>query len=823
MNAEAMAVLTTTAGASIPLVGVNATGRLDGLLFELEVEQRYQNRSTTNIEAVYTFPVPLRAAFLGLEIEIGARRLIARAKRTDQARREYEEALDEGNTAVLLEQADEGLYTVSLGNLLAGEAAVIRYRYAELLDVAQGSARLAIPTVIAPRYGDASRRVQPHQVPGVNLAVDYPFGLRIIVEGVLAGVPLTSPTHAIHTTREGLAVVVTLAEGAWLDRDFVLRAELGDFRGAAVTARDGDEYVALVSWTPAVPAPIEAPLALKVLIDCSGSMGGDSIAQARRALTAILDRLAPEAKRVAERSSAPSLGCCGGMPPDSLPRRPGAAIRGGAAATGDYIGLTRFGSNVVPVTDGLQRVTPALLSQLRDVARNLAADLGGTELPGALRAVVSQPTQGAAHPAVLLVTDGEIWAIDQALAAVASAGHRLFVVAVGAAPNEALARRVAEVTGGACEFVTPGEDMEQAILRMARRVCEPAYRLGDVRWPIAPRWIAPQPAAVFSGDTVHLQAGFREQPWGVLIATVTNADGETATMQSLAVSSIVRNGDTLARLAAARRLGALDDEEAAALAERYQLASRWTAFVVVDEREAKATQLPTLATAPQMLAAGWGGAGTVVAQAPAADKACYYDALDYRVAPQALEWDRAYYRESRARATPRARRGNVPSGKTAAHPRGFDAESSSMEFDEDSPSAIRTPRLRESADTEAHARPIHATPIDVATRLLEGLAGGHRVPRCGAGLAAFGVPADLITELLAVADDHGVAQAQAVHLFAALLVDRLKADLATGMRLDTDEVRRFMAILGDRRMRALRSQLARLLSVCTADAWGEEP
>ena len=95
--------------------------------------------------------MPLEAAFLGLEIEIGARRLIARAKRTDQARREYETAIDEGNTAVLLEQADEGLYTASLGNLLAGESAVIRYRYAELLDVVQGSARLRIPTVIAPR------------------------------------------------------------------------------------------------------------------------------------------------------------------------------------------------------------------------------------------------------------------------------------------------------------------------------------------------------------------------------------------------------------------------------------------------------------------------------------------------------------------------------------------------------------------------------------------------------------------------------------------------------------------------------------------------
>jgi len=50
--------------------------------------------------------------------------------------------------------AVHGLYTVSVGNLMAGETAVIRYRYAELLDAHDGYLRINVPTVIAPRYGD---------------------------------------------------------------------------------------------------------------------------------------------------------------------------------------------------------------------------------------------------------------------------------------------------------------------------------------------------------------------------------------------------------------------------------------------------------------------------------------------------------------------------------------------------------------------------------------------------------------------------------------------------------------------------------------------
>lgn len=868
MNAEAVAVLRTTADVPVPLVGVRATGRLNGLMFELEVEQRYENRSDTNIEAVYTFPVPLHAAFLGLGIEIGARRLVARAKRTDQARREYETAIDAGDTAVLLEHADDGLYTVSLGNLLAGETAVIRYRYAELLEVVQGAARLRIPTVIAPRYGDAARRVQPHQVPGVDLAAEYPFGLSIIVEGPLAEVPLTSPTHLVRTAREGTAAIVTLADGARLDRDFVLSAELGAFKGTSVTARDAaggvpphvdagecdppavpgwrDEsggveepgsFVSLVSWVPALPGPEDTPLALKVLIDCSGSMAGDSIAQARRALAAIVDRLglsdhrakhskagssaaASSWKRAIEQLSSmlpggggsPGVGCGGRIDPDP----PGGCIRAPRAT--DFIALTRFGSRVDRITNGLQPVTPGLMLRLRDVAQRLQADLGGTELPGALRDVLSQPTNGATDPAVLLITDGEIWAIDQALAAVAASGHRLFVVAVGAAPNEALARRVAEVTGGACEFVTPGEDVERTIVNMARRVREPGFRVSEVRWPITPRWTAPLPSAVFSGDTVHLLAGFDAQPEGVAIVSVSDGRGELVQMQPVAVSSTVAAGDGLARLAAARRLAALSGNEAAALAERYQLASKWTAFVVVDEREAKAAELPRLAQVSQMLAAGWGGSASVeqvhelaahasVGSCMAEDEICgAYDAhASYRLPPSA-----GLGRTS----APDDRAGAVYRLKTMANASGRQPEDGrSSEQRAERPDA-GMPRSLESGVGGPCERP-----LQIAETILRHIARGGDAATLLASLPSFGVPPDIIAEILAVAGDRGITPAQAARLFAALLVDRLRSDIATARSLETDSVRRFMSILGERRLRGARSDMARLLSACTADTW----
>ncbi|MBN8279231.1 MAG: hypothetical protein J0M16_01340, partial [Gammaproteobacteria bacterium] len=84
MTGEAM--LTTRTGRPVPLKAVTAAGRLEGLLFELTVEQVYENAGSRNIEAEFTFPVPHRAVLLGLELEIGARALEAVAVRRQAAR-----------------------------------------------------------------------------------------------------------------------------------------------------------------------------------------------------------------------------------------------------------------------------------------------------------------------------------------------------------------------------------------------------------------------------------------------------------------------------------------------------------------------------------------------------------------------------------------------------------------------------------------------------------------------------------------------------------------------------------------------------------------
>ena len=113
------------------------SGRLQGLLGEITIAQTYRNAEPVNIEAVFTFPVPVEAVLLGVDIRIDDRVLQGRVLPRRQAENAYEDAVSGGDGAILLQEAGRGLYTVSVGNLLPGQTAQLRYRYA-LLSVWNG-------------------------------------------------------------------------------------------------------------------------------------------------------------------------------------------------------------------------------------------------------------------------------------------------------------------------------------------------------------------------------------------------------------------------------------------------------------------------------------------------------------------------------------------------------------------------------------------------------------------------------------------------------------------------------------------------------------
>jgi Ca-activated chloride channel homolog len=592
----------TVDGQDLNLEGVTARGRIVGRMLDMHLELRYRNPETANVEVVYTFPLPWQGVLLGLEVELNGETLKGTVKARSAARAQYEEALSEGDTGVLLTVNHDGTYTLELGNLMAGESCVVRLHYTQVLQPEQGSLRLMLPTTLAPRYGDpiADGGYEPHAAPEADLGVEYPFDIQLTVMGELVTAQIGSPTHPVAIRslpavgiKQTHVVDIRLAARAWLDRDFVLLfTDLPQAsQGLAAWDRlDNGLGVVMAGFTPQLPTRVTLPVTMKVLVDCSGSMNGDSIQAARRALQGVLAGL----------------------------------------KEGDRFSLSRFGSEVEHRSKALWKAAPAALASARNWVEALEADMGGTRMNDAILSTLALPGTDASD--LLLVTDGDIHAIDDVLESARQSGHRFFVVGIGSSVSEGLIRRLAEDTGGSGEFVAPGEQVEAAILRLYHRMRSPVVRDARVQWPSGCTLHAASnlPRSLFEGDDITVfarlqahQAELLTQPvqlWGRL----DGVEGEVL-LAELTPEFIADEDNTLARLAAYRRYTQLrqgGDEVPAvltkqlpALAERYQLVTNDTSLVLVKERadRERAQEMPQLRRVKGMLAAGYGGHGSVIA------------------------------------------------------------------------------------------------------------------------------------------------------------------------------------------------------------------
>ena len=88
----------------VPLTGVSVNVRIVDLIAEVEIEQRYVNRETIPIEAVYKFPLDEGAGVCKFTAEVDGRLIEGVVKETEEAKADYEDAIRTGHTAFLVEE-----------------------------------------------------------------------------------------------------------------------------------------------------------------------------------------------------------------------------------------------------------------------------------------------------------------------------------------------------------------------------------------------------------------------------------------------------------------------------------------------------------------------------------------------------------------------------------------------------------------------------------------------------------------------------------------------------------------------------------------------
>lgn len=550
-----------------PLTHTEIEISIKDLFAEHLVRHYYVNADETAIEAVFSFPIPLDAAFLGMTATLGGKSLTATIKAKHEAEVEYDDALSEGHSAVLLINPEPGMLCTSLGNLMPGESCEIEFRYMSMLRVADHMARFSLPLVHRPRYGHWA--LEDLETPTHDFAIEHPLSAAIRVDGFLAKSPVACSTHSVKFNRISDGIELTINH-AMLDRDLVLTFDLST--GATSTGRlieDADASLGLINFVvPPSQAKLQA-MDVCVVIDCSGSMEGDAIAQCREAIHAIVNAL------------------------DDT----------------DRIQVLRFGSTIEPMFRRPLRANPIVRKAIHEMTSTINADLGGTEMGKALENAIKhfESIESKRSRSIILVTDGAVQPMDieKAKSKANANDVRIFVIAVGSSAGVEVLKPLAESTQAVLERAVPGESIEVIVMRQFRRAKEHGPLKLIVDWNSeATEQI--HTGVYYPGDAVLVAARILDNSnsKAVNIKALSHS-GNLIFEESLQLSA--RNSAPAERSFLGQlRYQASPSSERERLALHYDLLTNETAAVMVLNRNTSESinELPTIIHIPQMISHG---------------------------------------------------------------------------------------------------------------------------------------------------------------------------------------------------------------------------
>lgn len=290
----------------LPLKDTRVDISVSGVIADVKVRQIYRNEGVRPINASYVFPASTRAAVYAMRMQLGNEIIVAKIKEREQAKKEFEQAKEEGKSASLLEQQRPNVFSMSLANIMPQEQVEIELRYTELLIPTENVYEFVFPTVVGPRYaspGNTNKNTDgfvqtPYQRQGEKPASELHITTRIA-----AGLPIydvSSPSHKVFPQWQSNGVAQLQLDDSdpfQGNRDFVVRYRLaGDqiASGLLLFQGAGENFFLYMAQPPQrVAAESIPPREYIFVVDVSGSMEGFPLNASKKLLRELIGKLRP--------------------------------------------------------------------------------------------------------------------------------------------------------------------------------------------------------------------------------------------------------------------------------------------------------------------------------------------------------------------------------------------------------------------------------------------------------------------------------------------------------------------------------------------------
>ncbi len=507
------------------------------------IEWTFYNQYNRRIEGTFYLPLPQSAVIKDFEMDINGRRTPAELLNAGKANKIYEDIVRRMVDPALLEYQAAGLIKARIFPIEPRSTKVVALSYRHPLPKPGTfhEYHLALNKGKQPMHFQFEADIKNKQPLQTLYAPNFTF----------------SETH--HSDHHWSASLNETHFSPQHDLRLYLAYRKDDLGVDLLTHAENGENTFMLRLTPNLDRDGPQPAKdLLFVMDTSGSMAGEKLEQAKRALRFCLANLGRD----------------------------------------DRFAIVTFATETNRLSDTWLQNSDANQTRAKQFVADIRA-LGGTNLEEALDRVNDMPKASDRPMMVMLLSDGHPTIgsrePDPLVAKVeAAAGKRIFVLGIGLKTHTLLLDRIAEKSAATSFHVLPEEDLEIKISDLYRHIQYPV--LSDVRFEcrgvtlsaVHPKKIADlfagQPLTLLGRFSGHGRADFRIHG--------TSA-GKTHTFNYQLDFSQSNHHDFLPRLWAQRRIAFLlenyrkgdseVEEEITKLARRYGIVTPFTAYLIIED------------------------------------------------------------------------------------------------------------------------------------------------------------------------------------------------------------------------------------------------
>ncbi|HJW93728.1 MAG TPA: VIT domain-containing protein [Thermoanaerobaculia bacterium] len=394
------------------------------------IDQEFFNPSNARLEGMYIFPLPKGAVIRDFSMEVDGKMLSAELLDAVKARGIYEDIVRKMRDPALLEYIGNGAFKVRIFPIEPRSTKRVKLSYSEALTSDAGLFRYTYP-LNTEKFSAA-----PLDDVSIRVDLESQHGLKTIF----------CPSHDVEVRRKGArnAVIGFEAKRTKPDTDFTLYFSADD-QGVGLNATchrvAGEPGYFLLAITPAYDTGKRAqPKDITFVLDVSGSMAGEKIAQAKRALKFCLANLNAD----------------------------------------DRFDVIRFSTEADALFGRLEDASAENVKKAREYVDGLRA-IGGTNSEEALTLALKTNRAESSRPKVVIfITDGKPTVgetdEDRLVKRVTDANveHlRIFTFGVGDDLNTHFLDKLTEATHAARTYVSEKEDLELPVSSFYEKIKSP--------------------------------------------------------------------------------------------------------------------------------------------------------------------------------------------------------------------------------------------------------------------------------------------------------------------------------------------------------------